>query len=101
MAEKLSYEEFTKKAIVSLRQDNYKGIHTVYSGFNKAFCKYYGIPDVNGKPDTTKVIAVTRKLHEDKKITLIPAKNGAMLYLVGEIAASSPDNTLEKMGLKA
>ena len=43
--EKLSYEEFIKKAIVSLRKGNYKGIHTVYSGFNEAFKDYY--PGIN------------------------------------------------------
>ncbi len=41
MSEKLSSEEFVKKAIVSLRKDGYKGIHTVYSGFNDAFKKYF------------------------------------------------------------
>ncbi len=41
MSEKLSQEEFIKKAIVSLRKEGYKGIHTVYSGFNTAFKKYF------------------------------------------------------------
>lgn len=41
MSEKLSHEEFIKKAIVDLRQKGYKGIHTVYSGFNTAFKKYF------------------------------------------------------------
>ena len=41
MTEKLSYEEFVKKAIVSLRKEGYKGIHSVYSGFNEAFKKYF------------------------------------------------------------
>ena len=31
MSEKLSHEEFIKKAIISLRKDGYKGIHTVLS----------------------------------------------------------------------
>ena len=35
--ERLSQVEFVKKAIVSLRKEPYKGIHTVYSGFNEAF----------------------------------------------------------------
>ena len=43
MSEKLSHEEFIKKAIVSLRKDGYKGIHTVYSGFNSAFKKSFFI----------------------------------------------------------
>ena len=41
MSEKMSHEEFIKKAIVSLRKEGYKGIHTVYSGFNEAFKKYF------------------------------------------------------------
>jgi hypothetical protein len=39
MSERLSHEEFVKKAIVSLRKEGYKGIHSVYSGFNVAFKK--------------------------------------------------------------
>ncbi len=41
MAEKLSYEEFVRKAIVSLWKEGYKGIHSVYSGFNNAFRKIF------------------------------------------------------------
>ncbi|MGQ9570385.1 MAG: hypothetical protein ACUVUQ_06005 [Thermodesulfovibrionales bacterium] len=36
MVEKLSYEEFVRKAIVSLQKEGYKGIHSVYSCFNNA-----------------------------------------------------------------
>lgn len=32
MSERLTHEEFVKKAIVSLRKEGYKGIHTVFSG---------------------------------------------------------------------
>lgn len=39
MAEKLSHVEFIRKAIVSLRKEGYKGIHTAYSGFNEALKK--------------------------------------------------------------
>ena len=41
MSGKMSHEEFLKKAIVSLRKEGYKGIHTIYSGFNEAFKKYF------------------------------------------------------------
>jgi hypothetical protein len=41
MTEKFSYEEFVRQAILKLRIGNYKGIHSVYSGFNEAFRKYY------------------------------------------------------------
>ena len=37
MSEKMNHEEFVRKAVVSLRKEGYKGIHTVYSGFNEAF----------------------------------------------------------------
>jgi len=41
MTENLSHEEFVKKAIVSLRKEGFKGIHTVYFGFNETFKKYF------------------------------------------------------------
>ena len=41
MEERLSHEAFIKKAIISLRKEGFKGIHTVYSGFNEAFKKYF------------------------------------------------------------
>ena len=41
MTERLSHEDFVRKAIVSLRKEGFKGIHTVYSGFNEAFKKYF------------------------------------------------------------
>ena len=39
--QKLTPGEFVKKAILSLRKDPYKGIHSVYSGFNEAFRAYF------------------------------------------------------------
>ncbi len=72
MSEKLSYEEFIKKAIVKLRKDNYKGIHTVYSGFNQAFKKHYGEVDP---------IQVTNELAAQGKVVIRPVRGGVMLYL--------------------
>lgn len=92
MAEKLSQEEFIKKAIVSLRKDGYKGIHTVYSGFNTAFKKYFD----GGDP-----VAATNKLAAEGKIVIRPVKGGVMLYLPDE-APATPDigkDALKKMGL--
>lgn len=92
MSERLSYEEFVKKAIVSLRKEGYKGIHSVYSGFNSAFKKYF-----NGENP----VEATNKLAQEGKIILRPVKGGVMLYLPEEAPASRnlADEALEKMGL--
>ncbi len=91
MADKLSYEEFIKKAIESLRKDGYKGIHSVYSGFNEAFKKYYG----GENP-----VEVTNKLASEGKISIRPVKGGVMLYLPEEApGASTAELALKKMGL--
>lgn len=92
MSEKLNHEEFIKKAIVSLRKGDYKGIHTVYSGFNNAFKKYF---------DGSNPIEATVKLAEEGKIVIRPVKGGVMLYLPEE-APKAPDageDALKKMGL--
>ena len=91
MAERLSHEEFVKKAIVNLRKEGYKGIHTVYSGFNEAFKKYF--PGENP-------IEATTNLAKEGKIVIRPAKGGVMLYLPEEApGASNADEALKKMGL--
>ncbi|MGA2363067.1 MAG: hypothetical protein ABSG73_11480 [Candidatus Aminicenantales bacterium] len=92
MTEKLSYEEFVRQAILKLRTGDYKGIHSVYSGFNEAFRKYY---------DGANPIEITTQLAQEKKIVLRPIKGGAMLYLPEDV----PQNTkaaqvLKKMGLQ-
>lgn len=91
MEERLSHEEFVKKAIISLRKEGYKGIHTVYSGFNEAFKKYFA----GENP-----IEVTNALAKDGKIVIRPVKGGVMLYLSEEApGASNAEDTLKKMGL--
>lgn len=92
MPEKLSHEEFVKKAIVNLRQKGYKGIHSVYSGFNQAFRKYF-----EGE-DPVKAI---NKLVKEGKIFLRPVKGGVMLYFAEDapLTRSSADGALKKMGL--
>jgi hypothetical protein len=93
MAEgKISHEEFVKKAIVSLRKEGYKGIHTVYSGFNEAFKDYY---------DGEDPIKTTNKLAAEGKITIRPVKGGVMLYLPEDSPsqAQNAKETLKKMGL--
>jgi hypothetical protein len=92
MPQKLSHEEFIKKAIVSLRQEGYKGIHSVYSGFNNAFKKYFG----GENP-----VEVTNKLAKEGKIVVRPVKGGVMLYLPEDAPVSRDlgNDALKKMGL--
>jgi len=92
MTEKLTQEEFIKKAVVSLRKDGYKGIHTVYSGFNNAFKKYF---------DGADPITATNKMAADGKIVIRPVKGGVMLYLPEDAPAVKDvgDEALKKMGL--
>ena len=73
--DKLTQEQFTLKAIKSLRQEGYKGIHSVYSGYNSAFRDYFG----NDPIEATKALAAT------KVIETHPTRGGAMLYAYGEM----------------
>jgi hypothetical protein len=87
---KLTVEEFVIQAIKSLRMGDFKGIHSVYSGFNEAFKKYFGQDPVQA----------TNRLAEDKKIEIRPIKGGVLLYLPGEAPSRSRgDEALEKMGI--
>lgn len=91
MADKVSHEEFIKKAIVSLRKEGYKGIHTVYSGFNEAFKKYF---------DGANPIEYTNKLAKEGKIVIRPVKGGVMLYLPEDApGADTAEQALKKMGI--
>ena len=92
MSERLSHEEFVKKAIVSLRKEGYKGIHTVYSGFNNAFKKYF---------EGENPVEVTNKLAQEGKIVIRPVKGGVMLYLPEDAPSGKNmgDEALKKMGL--
>ena len=88
--EKLTQAEFVKKAIVSLRKNPYKGIHSVYSGFNEAFRSYF-----NEDP-----IKWTNQLGSEGVIEIRPARGGVMLYLPGEAPdRSTGKEVLKKMGL--
>jgi hypothetical protein len=92
MSERLSHEEFIKKAIVSLRKEGYKGIHTVYSGFNTAFKKYF---------EGENPVEVTNSLAQEGKIVIRPVKGGVMLYLPDDApeAKDIGNEALKKMGL--
>ena len=92
MAEKLSHEEFIRKAVTTLRKEGYKGIHTVYSGFNEAFKKYF---------DGEDPVKATTELARQGKIVIRPARGGVMLYLPEDAIspADTASDTLKKMGL--
>ena len=70
----LNEEEFVIQAIKKLRKEPYKGIHSVYSGFNEAFRKYFGANPTEA----------TSKLAAEGKIVTRPFKGGVMLFLPGE-----------------
>ncbi len=95
MAERLSHEEFIRKAILSLRQKEYKGIHSVYSGFNEAFKKYF----VGEDP-----VKATTALAKENKVVIRPVRGGVMLYLPEDAPAQpsserTAEETLKKMGI--
>jgi hypothetical protein len=71
---KLSEEEFVVQAIKKLRRDPFRGIHSVYSGFNEAFRKYFG----------TNPVEATSRLSAEGKIETRPLKGGVMIFLPGE-----------------
>jgi len=89
---KLSYEEFIRRAIISLRKEGFKGIHTVYSGFNEAFKKYY---------DGLNPVEVTNALAKENKLIIRPVRGGVMLYLPEDVqpTGQTASDVLKKMGL--
>jgi len=70
----LSEEEFVIQAIKKLRKEPFRGIHSVYSGFNEAFRRYFN----------TNPVEVTNRLAAEGKIETRPFKGGVMLFLPGE-----------------
>ena len=79
MTEKLTHEEFIKKAIVDLRKDGYKG-------------KYF---------DNADPIEATNKMAAEGNIVIRPVKGGVMLYFPEDVSATKDigDEALKKMGL--
>ena len=71
---KLTEEEFVLQAIKKLRKEPFRGIHSVFSGFNEAFRKYFG----------TNPVEATSKLAAEGKLETRPFKGGVMLFLPGE-----------------
>jgi hypothetical protein len=74
--EKLAEAEFTRRAIVAGRKAGWKGLHTVYGGYNQAFREYYG---------SDPIVAVNRMVTAGV-IESHYAKGGAMIYLPGEMS---------------
>jgi hypothetical protein len=83
---KMSEEEFVFRAIKRLRKPPYKGIHSVYSGFNQAFKDYFG----------KNAVEETQRLAAEGRIVTRPVKGGVMLYLP-EDAPSAPKSVLQKI----
>jgi hypothetical protein len=77
-ANKLTEIEFIIRAIRKLRKPPYKGIHSVYSGFNKAFKDYFN----------TNPVEATTRLAQEGKIVTRPVKGGVMLYIPEEAPTS-------------
>jgi len=92
MGKKISTEDFVKLAIEKLRTGTFKGIHSVYSGFNEAFRAYY---------DGADPIQATTAFAAEGKIAVRPVRHGVMLYLPDEAPASASraEQALKKMGL--
>ena len=85
---KISEYEFIVKAVKKLRKPPYKGIHSVYSGFNRAFRDYF-------QKDP---IETTTSLAEAGKIVTRPVKGGVMIYLPEEAPAPrGSENILSKI----
>lgn len=96
---KLTPTEFILKAIRDLRSPGYRGIHTVFSGFNEAFRAHFpGLDPVK----------TTKRLFKAGVITLKHVRGGAYITISSEKKVekkktSSQQNmaeeTLKKMGL--
>jgi hypothetical protein len=88
--EKLSQADFVRRAITTLRKPPFKGIHSVYSGFNEAFRSYFADDPIKW----------TNQLAGEGVIEIRPARGGVMLYLPGEAPARTQGKeVLKKMGL--
>ena len=85
---KISEYDFVVRAIKKLRKRPYKGIHSVYSGFNQAFRDYFGKDPVEA----------TTKLANEEKIFTRPVKGGVILYLSEDAPApAGSKNVLDKI----
>ena len=91
MDKRLSQDEFVALAIQKLRSGTYKGVHSVFSGFNEAFKIYF--PGENP-------VEVTNRMAEGGRIVVRPTKGGVVLYLPEDAPLRSRgEEALKKMGL--
>jgi len=79
----LTPEQFVIRAIERLRKPPYKGIHSVFSGFNQAFREYFPLLDP---------VDITAQLVSEKKIVIRPAKKGVMLYKAEDLPSGPNTN---------
>ena len=77
----LSEKDFILRAIENLRTPPYKGIHTVYSGFNSAFREYFG--------KESDPVEATRRLAKEGAIRIYLAKGGAVIAKASEPKCST------------
>lgn len=86
----LSPEEFTLRAIERLKKPGFKGIHTVYSGFNGAFREYF--PGL----DPVKEI---QKLADEGKVASQLRRGGAVIYKPADkpLVRDSADEIIRKI----
>ena len=82
----ISEEEFIFRAIKRLRKPPYRGIHTVFSGFNQAFKEHFGKSSIE----------VTQKMAAEGKIVIRPVRGGVMLYFPDE-APEAQKSVLKKI----
>jgi hypothetical protein len=92
---RLTPEQFILQAIVRLRSpgSKFKGIHSVYSGFNEAFRTYFPGEDP---------VTWTKKLEMEGKIVTRPVRGGVMLYRPEDAPPprTRGSDALKKMGLE-
>jgi len=86
IASKIDEEEFILRAIKRLRRPPYRGIHSVYSGFNQAFKEHFGKSSVE----------VTQRMAQEGKIAIRPVRGGVILYLAEE-APKARESVLQKI----
>ena len=94
--QEMTHLEFVQLAFNTLRTtdkagNQSAGLHTVYSGFNEAFRKYFPSDDP---------IKVTTRLKESGEITVRPCRGGAMIYLGEYITEDGGAKALKAMGLE-
>ena len=85
----MSEHEFVIKTIKKLSHPPYKGIHSVYTGFNHDFREYFQKDPVE----------VTTRLAQEGKIETRTVKGGAKLYQPGDAPSQSkgvPNKSIEE-----